>query len=182
MLNDDPLSEGEIIIAEFFKENGIRFKSQYKISKLKHDFSSYRIADFYIPKYKMYVEFLGKWNCSEDERKRYREKMKAYAQNNIPCVYLYPDNLGPIEQIFNIRMIKELKRNNSYRELFKYRLHLLKEDRGGLFFWIPVSMLCLIFGDYTTDPDINSLYITIFLGILIYQVIRLFNGITKYFK
>lgn len=89
---------------------------------------------------------------------------------------------GPLKQIFNLRMIKELKINNHDWELLKYRFHLLFKDRGGLFFWIPISMLCLIFGDYTSEKELNSLYITVFLGILIYQSIRLYRGIAKYYR
>ncbi len=179
---EEPLTEGETIIAEFLKEKNIKYISQYKIKNLKQDNNSYRIADFYLPRYKLCIEFLGKWNSSEDERKRYKDKMRVYYENEIPCVYIFPDNLGPLEQIFNIRILKELKSYKMRKELLKYQFYLLLRDRKGLFFWLIISAVCLIFGDYTSEPQLNPLYISIFLGIFVYQLIRLFGGILKYFK
>lgn len=59
---------------------------------MEGDYADYRIADFYIPKYKVYLEFLGMWKNLE-AKKKYIQKMNIYKQNDIPCIYIYPDNL-----------------------------------------------------------------------------------------
>ena len=59
----------------------MEFETQVKIVRnLKGDSKSYRVADFYLPRYDMYVEFLGQWDVNEDARNRYREKRKSLPQ------------------------------------------------------------------------------------------------------
>jgi len=54
-------STGETFIRNQLIRNHIQFKEQTPI-RLKGDKKKIRIADFYLPKKKLYVEFLGKWN------------------------------------------------------------------------------------------------------------------------
>src|SRR3989344_6070820 len=113
-------SEGEEIIKEFFEEKSIDFKQQVKIEDLKNDDKPYRIADFYLPQYKVYVEFLGGWNF-ENARKEYNKKKRVYEENNKPCIYLYPDNLGVMSFIFKRRLRKELRKHKNLRwQLIKF--------------------------------------------------------------
>ena len=63
-------SEGEQFIAEFLDYERINFKTEYKLSNLKGDEKSYRKADFYLPNYKVYIEFFGQWNQSEEANQR----------------------------------------------------------------------------------------------------------------
>lgn len=126
---EEKLSEGETFIEEYLTEIGFKFASQYKISGLKNDTKSYRVSDFYLPKYKVHVEFLGKWNSAE-HRERYKEKMRVYAANNIPCVYLYPDNLGILEQCLDFRIKRTLKQHNMRRELRRFLNDLYWNDKS----------------------------------------------------
>lgn len=119
--NDKPLTEGEKIIEQFFKDRLIKYKSHFKLTNLKGDRSNYREADFYLPKLKLYVEFLGQWNSGDLHRERYSEKRRVYKLNNIPCIYLYPENLGFLEQAFNMRAEEELRSKNMKLELLKFK-------------------------------------------------------------
>jgi hypothetical protein len=113
-------SIGEEYLLDFFKEVGIKCIPQQEIRDLKGDEKSYRIADFYLPDYKMYVEFFGQWSLP-DRCIEYRKKMSVYKFNNIPCVYLFPENLGIIKYVFDKRIQIELFNRNLHKELIKYR-------------------------------------------------------------
>ncbi|MFZ1809326.1 MAG: hypothetical protein WAU36_18980 [Cyclobacteriaceae bacterium] len=142
----DHPTEGEEIISEFFKEKGIKFKrgSKKLPLKLEEDVKSYRVPDFYLPKYKLYVEFFGQWNVQE-HRTRYIEKKKAYDKNRIPCVYLYPENLAMLDQIFIIRAENELKVHAMKKELVKFKLWQFESDFSLAFFHLLGStILCYI--------------------------------------
>jgi hypothetical protein len=124
------MSEGEELIKEFLEEEAIDFKQEVEIPSLKEDDKLFRKADFYLPQYKVYVEFLGQWN-KEEHKSRYIEKIKVYAANNIPCVYLYPDNLGILSFIFKRRLKKVLKKNKELKwQLFKLNWELFTEKVG----------------------------------------------------
>jgi len=101
-------SPGEEAIEGFLNDKGISFKREVKIPKLKEDYADYRVADFYLPRYKVFIEFLGEWN-SEKGREKYKKKKEIYKNNNVPCVYIYPDNFGVLEIIFRRRLRDVLK-------------------------------------------------------------------------
>lgn len=123
-------SEGEELIKEFLEEKGIEFKQEKKILNLKGDYADYRVADFYLPRYKVYIEFLGRWNI-EENRAKYQKKKEIYEKNNIPCVYLYPDNLGILEFIFRRRVRDVLKKHSELKfQRFKNNLDTLIEKHS----------------------------------------------------
>src|SRR5882672_243920 len=122
MEDDKALSEGEGFLEEFFLDEQIRYVAQKEIPKLQGDYSAYRIADFYLPRLKLYVEFLGLWNAGKDYRAKYIEKMKVYELNKIPCIYIYPENLGAIKYIFNYRVKAVLEKHQMGRQLFRFNL------------------------------------------------------------
>jgi len=74
---NNKLSEGEEFIREFLYERNITFEAQKELNDLKGDSKSHRVADFYLPKFDVYVEFLGQWNISDEHKNRYKEKMKS---------------------------------------------------------------------------------------------------------
>ncbi len=63
-LKPQEISEGEEYIAEYFDEINMQYDRQYVIEKLNDKYAAYRIADFYLPKYQVMVEFAGRWNRS----------------------------------------------------------------------------------------------------------------------
>jgi len=178
--NKKERSEGEQFISEYFEDERIRYIPEKKLNTLKNDSKTYRKADFYLPHYKMYVEFYGQWNQSKEANRRYREKKKIYKLNNIPCVYLYPENLGIIDYSFTKRMVKELKNKNMLNQLFKFRLRILIMDRGGLFLWLFLALFILVFGDNQWEDDKNTIFIL--AAVVAYQLYRLFDGYLKFFK
>lgn len=118
-MGENEESAGEDLIAEFLEAKGILFKRYPELPKLNEDSKSFRKPDFYLTQYGVYLEFLGQWNNSE-HRQRYREKMAVYHKNNIPCVYLWPDNLGTLDWSLRRRLREVLLKYNKKWSLFKY--------------------------------------------------------------
>lgn len=54
-------SEGEQFVEQYFKDREIRYITNYKLDRLKGDNKEYRLSDFYLPKFKIHVEFFGMW-------------------------------------------------------------------------------------------------------------------------
>lgn len=178
MTNKKP-SEGEIFIADYLEYQGIKHESEKKVLSLKNDSKQFRRADFYLNDYKVYVEFYGKWNVSKGERERYRNKKRVYHINNIPCVYLYPENLGIIDYCFSKRLVEVLKKNNLKRELFKFRFKRLRKDRGDIVVWLFLTVTIFI-SSYTNYEENKSL-IYVCICVFIFQIYRLIKGYQKFF-
>jgi len=123
-----PPSEGEEFLSDFFDSIGIKYEAEKKIEGLKKDSKQYRTADFYLPRYKIYVEFFGLWNNTGNEE--YKQKKEIYWLNKIPCVYLYPENLGIIGYTFDKRIQSVLEKHNMKRELKKYKMFKLWKSRA----------------------------------------------------
>lgn len=172
-------SEGEEFIAEYFQEEGFTYEREKTITGLTGDEKSFRRADFYLPKYKLYVEFNGLWNNSKSDRERYREKKAVFAKNRIPCVYLFPENLGILYFTFPKRATKELKYHNLKRELTRMRIKWFNDDRGSLFLWLLLSLFILAFGDFNWQEDRSTMIALIVIAL--YQVYRFFLGYKKFF-
>jgi hypothetical protein len=119
MLQHEP-TEGEEFIEMYFQEEGIKYEREVEIAKLVGDDKGFRRADFYLPKYKVYVEFFG-MNNVPDGRRGYYEKKAVYERNNVPCVYIYPDNLGTLGFMFKSRLKKELENHPELKsQLFRF--------------------------------------------------------------
>lgn len=126
--DDEHLSEGEEIVRDFLQDERIKFRREAEIHGLQGDCKSHRRADFFLPSYGVYVEFMGLWNQSKEERERYREKMRVYARNNLPCVYLFPENLGTLDHSFHRRLTEVLLRHGKKRELLRYNFKCWRSD------------------------------------------------------
>lgn len=179
---NNELSEGEIFLVQFFKEEDIKFKSEVKIEQLQGDEKQYRNADFYLPKYKIYVEFFGQYNVSPEHKTRYQIKKNIYEANKIPCVYLYPENLGIIGHIFSLRMKKELAKYNMDKELFSFRLHEIFADRGETLVYIALAILFAFVPDYSKPFRDVIPIVLIYVSVIFYQLYRIYMGYQKFFK
>ena len=158
-------SAGEELIAEFLEEKGIKFQPQFKIPNLKGDDVDYRIADFYLPRYKIYMEFLGKWG-EEESRIKYNHKKKIYEKNGIPCVYIYPDNLGIFDFIFRRRIREVFKDHPELKfQRLKYNFDILMEDN------IPLLILIGALVYEIADIKIKVILSLVFVFIL-YNAIK----------
>lgn len=176
--NKNP-SEGELFISEYLKFTGITFEREVRLNNLKYDPDyKYRDADFYLKKYGVYIEFNGRWNNSKEDRVRYRVKKEVYRKNNVPCIYLYPENLGIIDFVFTKRLIEELQKKSMTKQLRLFQLKRFIDNRGGLFIWLFLSILVLN-GDFTWQE--NSSTIIAAIGVCLFQVYRLITGINKFF-
>lgn len=111
-------SEGEEYIADFLKLYKIKFEEQKPIVGLINDTKKYRVADFYLKDYKVYIEYNGHYR---DNREHYDEKIKVYNKNKIPCIHLYPENLGVLDYMLDKRLITVLKKSKLDGELKKYK-------------------------------------------------------------
>ena len=179
MKNIKEPSEGELFISEYLKAMDISFKREVRLNNLKFDDNfKYRDADFFLKKYGVYIEFNGRWNNSKEDRVRYRAKKEVYRKNNLPCIYLYPENLGIIDFVFTKRLIVELKKKSLIKQLRLFQLKRFWDDRGGLFLWIGLS-LWVYNGDFNWKE--NSTELLTCISIILIQIYRLINGIYKFF-
>jgi hypothetical protein len=124
------MSEGEEFICEFLESEGIEYRHEEIIEKLKNDTKNHRVADFYLPKYKVYIEYFGQWNV-ESQKDRYREKRQCYIDNKVPCIIFYPENLGIIDYLFYKRLVYVLNRYKMEKEHRSFRFDQFKKHRGG---------------------------------------------------
>jgi len=179
MKNIKEPSEGELFISEYLKYKNIVFKREVRLNHLKFDNDfKYRDADFYLPKYGVYIEFNGRWNNTKEDRVRYRVKKEVYRKNNLPCIYLYPENLGIIDFVFTKRLIVELQRKEMTKKLRRFQLKRFIDDRGSLFIWLSIAILFLN-GDFTWENDSTTLLF--FISVCVFQIYKLIVGIDKFF-
>ena len=73
--------------------------------------------DFFLPEYKIYVEYWGLIGDKNYDEKR-KLKRKAYLENDIDFIDIYPDNLENIDWIFTqklLDLIRSKEGNNTYK-------------------------------------------------------------------
>jgi hypothetical protein len=152
-------SEGEDFLAEYFDSKSITYERQKKITNLKGDGNHlYRIADFYIEDYGVYLEFFGLWS-NPDFRLKYNNKRNVYKLNNIPCIYIYPDNLGYIDYIFKRRLLKALHTYNLKKKLLRYWWDFKILEEFKLHFIIAVICIYAILAHKLGTADTIALFV-----------------------
>lgn len=182
MLQANEPSEGEIFLREFLTDEGIKFQTEVKLPPLKNDSRSYRIADFYLPRYKVYIEFLGRWNRSEEDKNKYKEKMRIYEKNGIPCMFIYPENLGIIHYTFRYRLRQMLEKHGMEKELFRFNLYSLVDDRLSSIFWFVIALSILGITVFGQKGEYFWQSIVVLILIAIFQCYRIYRGYVKFFK
>ncbi|RZK09660.1 MAG: hypothetical protein EOO46_13160 [Flavobacterium sp.] len=172
------MTEGENFIKEFLDEKKIKYRPQQPIDGLENDSKSHRIADFYLPEYNVYLEYFGQWGV-DSHKERYREKRQVYISNQIPCILLYPENLGIIKYVFEKRMLYILKRYRLEKELKKFQYKILWEEKHDLFFFVGMGIGSILV-DY---PWKNvSLFTAMGIAIIVYQLSRLKGSYKRAFR
>jgi hypothetical protein len=172
-------SEGELFISEYLKFKNISFEREVRLNNLKYDDDfKYRDADFFLKKYGVYIEFNGMWNNTKEDRVRYRVKKEVYRKNILPCIYLYPENLGIIDFVFTKRLIVEFKKRSMNKQLRLFQLKRFIDDRGSLFLWLFLSVL-VYNGNFNWQENNTTLLACIV--VFFYQIIRLIKGIYQFF-
>lgn len=175
-------SEGELFIKYFLEEQRFKFEQEVPMVNLLNDSKSHRRADFYLTNYKVYVEFYGRWNNTKKDREEYREKKRVFDQNNVPCVYLYPENLGIIEFSFYERLEKVLKGKGLKKELLRLRIKNFRYHHEANLFFLIFSLLIMFLAFYNGEKEEYLLILFIsFGGIALYQIWQLVRGIVGFF-
>lgn len=119
MFQNHPETAGERAIKAELDNLKISYEQEKQILRLKGDTKSFRVADFYLPDYDCYIEFLGNWDTNEEHKKRYRHKKIIYEKNNIKCLYIYPKSLYKANFIIE-RYIEKLQEEHE-KEISKKR-------------------------------------------------------------
>jgi very-short-patch-repair endonuclease len=109
---------GEERIEQILKEMNINFDKKKKLMNLNKDAKKFRIPDFYLKDYDLIIEYFGSWHNTKNkamekrERSRFMEKVGAYEQSGINCLYLYPEDYEKFEKKIR-KKISEIKTNGS---------------------------------------------------------------------
>jgi hypothetical protein len=177
-------SEGEAYLKNVFDELGIKYEWQKPINGLRGDHKQYRIADFYLPKFNVYIEFLGLWNTPHCDE--YKKKMAIYKRNEIPCVYIYPDNLGIIKYVLDKRIQIVLGNLKSKTYLKRYRFFKLKHStdfQNRLTIAIGAAVILLVKGITIEHHSLgDQCVLTVIAIILVYQLSKLRRLYKQIFK
>ena len=101
--------DGERAVRVALDSLGIKYQPEKKIIFLKGDYKGSRRADFFLPKYNIYVEYLGGWDKKDpeernQERQRYHEKKNAYELNNINCIWIFPNQLNYVTNVIKKKL------------------------------------------------------------------------------
>ena len=170
-------TEGEEMISDFLFENNIKYEKEKKISGLKNDSKTFRIADFYLPNFDIYLEFLGDWEKEEGED-RYKKKMRVYKENNISCIYIWPNNLGCLNWIFKERLRAELLKRKEYQMLFSFEIKKIRTTE-----WILFMMALIIFGTILQNLFKNKwITLSTVITLIIIVFIYCYEGIKQRYK
>jgi very-short-patch-repair endonuclease len=108
------IKDGEKKIEQILKEMSINFDRKKKLMNLKKDAKKFRIPDFYLKDYDLIIEYFGSWHNTKNkamekrERSRFMEKVGAYEQSGINCLYLYPEDYEKFEEKIK-KKISEIK-------------------------------------------------------------------------
>ena len=182
----EPTSEEEYLINSL-ELWGIEFEREVKISNLKGDTKSYRIADFYLPEYKLYIEYFGMYNSTKEVRIQYDKKAQVYISNGIPTIFLYPHELGFLEYAFHKKILKVLKVFNFKKELYQYKKNRKNNKIEGPNIWLAgiiistVLISCIGFMDtgLTANFTIVLIVLLVIIG-LVPPSLRHIYGYIKY--
>jgi hypothetical protein len=96
-------SRGEQKIANFLFDNNIKFSYEKEVLKFEKE-GQICVPDFYLPKYKTYIEFYG------GHPKAWKKKVlknRLYKKYRIPCIFITPAELRDL----NNYLIEELKKS-----------------------------------------------------------------------
>jgi len=165
----NPPSEGELYIMDYLDDMGIKYIREVELNNLREDTAKFRRADFYLPKYNVYLEFQGRWNNSKEDRVRYSNKKVVFYKNNIPCIYIYPENLGILDFSFIKRMVFLLKDHNMTNQLRRFRWLMFSEKDGDTNVIMLICSVILIIFNYNGDSSWLNIGIFLF-AYHVYQI------------
>lgn len=164
---------GEEFLEDYFIESNIKYRTQVKITGLKGDDYNFRIADFYLPRLGIYVEYYGLYNKSKEERVRYDTKTEVYINNRKPTIFLMPEDLGIVDHVFH-KKVKKLFSYNVYYNRWRYLRYsvnrfFLKGKPQFLVFAFLFYLLGLILGSEDFELQLAMGFRT-FISIVFYLI------------
>lgn len=168
------MSEGEEFICMFLEDSKIEFRQEVIIDGLVGDSANHRRSDFYLPRYNVYIEYFGQWN-NEKEKPRYREKRKVYINNKIPCIILYPENLGIIEFVFHKRLDYVFNRYQMENQRKKYYFDQVKDETGDRILYIIIALLIIFFNYDSSINLFDNYWFMTGIGLLLFQLYKIFS-------
>lgn len=166
-------SDGERAVRVTLDTLGIKYEQEKEINFLQGDYKRNRRVDFFLPKYNLYIEYLGGWDKKnyEDrkkERKRYNSKKNVYNLNDIKCIYIYPKQLNYISSVIQ----KEIERyGNKVVELPFYKNPLIISI-ATIFIFI-TSILFSIFRSHTSPLFSLIILILFFINIIFIIIFKI---------
>ncbi len=180
------MSSEEMFISDFLEDLEIKFETEVIINNLKDDNKTYRRADFYLPKFKIYLEYFGNYNASKERRMEYDKKVQVYIKNDIPTVFIYPHELGFLEYAFHNKIIKvlKIKKFNLEKQLLQYRIKRYFQKEGFLNTSVFIVSIFIVAGVIFRDDLIKDLPMYLFfLGVLLFffSIGSFIKDIIKYF-
>lgn len=96
-------TSGEHSVANALQRMNLRYIPEYVIDNLNGDTHHYRVADFWLPKDDIIIEYCGQAGWPE-HKARYEEKRQVYLKNNRKHIFLYPQNLNNL----NVAIMKRI--------------------------------------------------------------------------
>ena len=141
----DHSQKGEHKIVRFFESNDIRYLYREKKIDLPKDTQQYLLLDFYLPDYKVYVNFLSGWEDPK-QRPRLLGRIDRCTKYSIPCVFIYPKDLEHLSAVLHKKLaelaavqheLDEQKKGMRFNNLFAICCMI----GGGVFLLFPVTMI-----------------------------------------
>lgn len=164
-------SSEELFIEQYLIESGISYRKEVLVENLKGDHKSYRRADFYLPRFDVYIEYFGLYNATKRTREEYDRKAELYLKNGIPTIFLYPHELGFLDYAFHTKMLRLMRipKFKSNLKTFLYKtVRWWYYGRGYLFFITLASgylFLLFLFKDTGLTQDMNDYLFALFFAI-----------------
>ncbi|CAN0379719.1 unnamed protein product, partial [Ectocarpus sp. 4 AP-2014] len=98
----------------------------------------------------------------------------------IPCIYIYPENLGIIEFSFSVRLTNVLKYHNLKKQLLRYRAIRIFKKCNQNFLFLFLSLLGLLVLDISWADDKGT--IIFFILIILFQTYLIIREFMDTFK
>ena len=177
----------EMYIRNYLEEMGIKYKAEYKIENLSGDHKSYRKADFYLPKLKIYVEYFGMYNSTKPVRTEYDKKAKLYINNSIPTVFLYPHELGFLDYAFHTKILRVLRvqkfKNNFTTVRYKLSRYLVLGKPYLIFLSLFSAFLSMVFlfKDTGLTEEMNTWLYAAFMSSFVLCMFSFLRNFLDYF-
>ncbi|MDD4251254.1 MAG: hypothetical protein PHX27_03625 [Candidatus ainarchaeum sp.] len=150
---------GEKEIEKILTELKVKFDRKKKLKNLKKDTKKFRVPDFYLEEYSLVIEYFGGWDNKKNkalekrERARFMEKVGAYEESGVNCVYLYPEDLPVLKEkiLKKINSIKESRKAKEISKTITTKKEIIINEKVK-----PIEKKPIIVKDNPTNPFIKK--------------------------